>query len=367
MAAKRRAQELEKKAREEAKRIKLEEHNDNLSHVSIDSDGTLTPDDADRMDLDPIAPAEAAARASEQHKSKITDHTKLSVDDGDHMRLDPIPSTTTESRAIEQRKPVNYYEGISTAKQLSEPLDDFLNRLPPSSTPRSQGPWIWIANPYPADNTSQPESGDIGGFKQAGFKLLEEYQRQWKEKRAQNPSLPAGVITRKMKAERDNLEPAILALAREKRVVTGKWMFFPPVQDVDRIWRIVADATWAGKLGIASKVATYDEDEDPARATARLICVYTADFTDESDVTRVLLALCDLGLVDDGGKNNDEDPDPNRGVAKVIYYKCDAYTHLDLTSGNEFRLKASMYSSRDMLKKERQSRADGVSSFARSR
>jgi len=33
-----------------------------------------------------------------------------------------------------------------------------------------------------------------------------------------------------------------------------------------------------------------------------------------------------------------------------IYYKADAYTYLDIKGQNEWRLKASMYSSRDLLK-----------------
>ena len=35
---------------------------------------------------------------------------------------------------------------------------------------------------------------------------------------------------------------------------------------------------------------------------------------------------------------------------KGIYYKCDAYTYLEINSGNEYKLKASMYSSKDLLK-----------------
>ncbi|KAK5057574.1 hypothetical protein LTR84_011574 [Exophiala bonariae] len=370
IAAKKLALELEdrarKEARENAKRIKLEERNEDNNHASRDSDGTLTPDDADRMDLDLITPAETEPKPSEHHKSNNTIRAKSDADDAEPMCLDPTPSTTTTSRSSEQRKPVNYYEGTPTAKQLSETLDEFLDRLPPSSTPRSQGPWIWIANPYPPQNSQPESSGDLGGFKQAGFNLLESYQTHREELQAQNPTKPAGSITRMMKTERDKLEPAILSLAREKRILNGKWMIFPPVEDADRVWRIVAEATWKGKLGTASKVATYDENDESARAATRIICVYTADFTDESDVTRVLLALCDLGLVDEKeGAKGDQDA-AAATAAKVIYYKCDAYTYLDLTASNEFKLKASMYNSRDLLRKERRSRAIGASGFVRS-
>lgn len=353
--AREREERARKEARENAKRIQLEEDVKDSNHVSIDSDGTLTPDDADRMDLDPIPPTETENKPSRHHKSKSTPDIKSSAYDAEPTSLESIPSTATVSRSSEKRKPVNYYEGISTAKQLSETLDEFFERLPPSSTPKSQGPWIWIANPYPSEHSRPESSADLGGFKQAGFNLLETYQTHREETEAQHPTKPAGSITRMMKAERDRLEPAILALARGKRILSGKWMFFPPVEDADRFWRIVAEATWQGKLGSVSKVATSEENK-----AAHLICVYTDDFTDESDVTRVLLALCDLGLVDKSVKDND-------AAAKVIYYKCDAYTYLDITAGNEFKLKASIYSSRDLLKKERQSRAIGASGLIRSR
>jgi hypothetical protein len=55
------------------------------------------------------------------------------------------------------------------------------------------------------------------------------------------------------------------------------------------------------------------------------------------DVRRVLQGLVDLDLVG---------PDNPRG----IYYKCDAYTYLDINSGNEYGLPASLYSSRELLK-----------------
>ena len=48
-----------------------------------------------------------------------------------------------------------------------------------------------------------------------------------------------------------------------------------------------------------------------------------------------------LGLVEGGGS----------GGGKAIYYKTDAYTHLDLLSGNEWKLKASLYSSTDFFGK----------------
>jgi hypothetical protein len=126
---------------------------------------------------------------------------------------------------------------------------------------------------------------------------------------------------------------------------------------VDAVWAVVAKATAQGELGTAAKVAP-DEGDD---RRPRVICIYTPDFTDLDDVTRVLRKMKDLGLVDTRGK--------------PIYYKCgmgfpvsvsrilwytehhkltpentDAYTYLQLNSGNHYDIKASMYSSTDLLK-----------------
>jgi hypothetical protein len=307
-AAKKRARELEKeRARKNAKKLKLEELNEDKIGKIEDADDPLIQSDADRMDLDFIPPADEAIKSPEQ------------------------------------RKPVNYYEGLPTAKQLSEPIAEFLDRLPPSTTPVSQGPWIWIANPYPPIN-ARPDSGDIGGFKQAGFNLLQDYLTRKEEVEKKNVGKAPSTITRMLRPERLKLEPAIVTLAREKHVMNGKWMLFPTPSEVDRVWRTVAQATWEGKLGTSAKVATNAEgQEPPERAAQRLICIYTHDFSDEDDVKRVLLSMRQLGLLGDGG---DQHPD----AARAVYYKCDAYTLLDIGSGNEFKLKASMYNSRDLLK-----------------
>lgn len=119
-------------------------------------------------------------------------------------------------------------------------------------------------------------------------------------------------------------------------------MLFPSSQDLPRYWRGVAQATSEGKLGPTSKVATPDPYNGKDET---LICVYTYDFTDERDVRRVLDELVDLGLC--------------RPDAKPIFYKCDAYTYMNITSANEFKLRASLYSSAEILKQEAGPTKDG--------
>jgi hypothetical protein len=75
-------------------------------------------------------------------------------------------------------------------------------------------------------------------------------------------------------------------------------MLFIPPANVDHVWRIIAGATVSGDLGISAKVAPHDKDQDPEDRRARLICIYTKDFSDVEDVVRVLAELKKLGLVE---------------------------------------------------------------------
>jgi hypothetical protein len=223
-------------------------------------------------------------------------------------------------------KPYNRWEGDEMAKQLSEILDTFLLRLPPSTTPVTSGPWIWIANPL---FSQRPLQSDVAGFKTSGNELLQQYMHRKANFEAQNPGRPPGFITRMLNADREWLERSIIDLAKSKGVTDGKWMLFPSTNMVDDIWRKVAKATLDGTLGCAAKVATDDGSD-----RQRLICVYTKDFTDEKDVRRVLNKMQELNLI--------------KGE-QGIYYKCDAYTYLDIMSGNDYKLQASMYRSKEML------------------
>ena len=114
-------------------------------------------------------------------------------------------------------------------------------------------------------------------------------------------------------------------------------MLFPTPSDVTIHWSLVAKATVAGELGHAAKVATNDGTQN-----ARLICIYTPDFSDKKDVKRVLERLVAMGLCNRNGA---------RAEGHAIYYKADAYTYLELNSANEFGLKTSMFSSREVLGK----------------
>lgn len=138
-------------------------------------------------------------------------------------------------------------------------------------------------------------------------------------------------LTRKLNILRRELVEWISALAHEKNVTCGKWMLFPTPDRVDDFWARVAGATVSGELGIEAKVATGNENN---AGRTRLLVVYTRDYGDTEDVKRVVEKLGDLGFVN--------------GL-RPIYYKADAYTLLGIGSNNPYGLKASLYSSNDVL------------------
>lgn len=177
------------------------------------------------------------------------------------------------------------------------------------------------------------EGGDIPAFTRKGRELLEAYEEKSSTLRAAHEKSGAKTtagLTRKLNPLRRTLEQNIFELAKETGVTAGKWMLFPSVDQVDSTWKKVVTAMDEGNLGDAAKVAT-----DDGSGQARLICVYTRDFSDKEDVKRVLKTLVETGLMDE--------------ESRPIYYKCDAYTYLDIKSKNEYGLKASLFSSRDVL------------------
>ena len=266
-----------------------------------------------------------------EHRSKSAKMKQESMPAEAHTS--PPASTASIASAASARpdESINPYADNPAAYQFHETVAEFIDRLRPSTTTLAEThfPWLWIANPAsPAHRATM----DIGGFKQSTLPLLDTFMQTRRDLEEQNPTKTPGSITRLLKPDRDHLESTIISIAQSKNVTSGKWMLFPYPPDVDAVWSKVCHSTLSGRLGSAAKVAT---DNGSAEKTQRLICVYTEDFSNQDDVKRVLAELRDLGLV----KSD-----------KAIYYKCDAYTYLDITSENEYKIKASTYNSRDMFK-----------------
>lgn len=229
-----------------------------------------------------------------------------------------------------------------STRQPSESIEEFLERLPPSITDAatSVGPWIHIYNPR-----ASPYTGSVSTLVTRGTELLHKYEEEKVALEAEHhktttsksrstaakPRMNAA-LGRKLVPIRRALETSLFALARETGVVSGKWMLFPTTDNVDEIWAAVAEATANDELGVSAKVAT-----DDGSGTGRLVAIYTHDYDDKEDVKRVLEKLIELGLVDSGS------------ATRPIYYKCDAYTYLDIKSTNPYGLRASLYSSREVL------------------
>lgn len=225
------------------------------------------------------------------------------------------------------------FEGHSAAWQHNETVLDFLRRLPVADPATARiGPWLWVGSHTVKQQWVRSEAAEsIASLTENARPLFDTFMQQRSITECQNPEKAVGTITRKMGPYRDKLQVDLLNAATSARVTCGKWMIFPKPDDLPRVWRLVAEATSEGKLGPTSKVGTY-EPENLTKGT--LICVYTYDFSDLADVKRVLAALFDLNIIRGGSR---------------IYYKCDAYTHLNISSNNEYKLPASLYSSEDVL------------------
>lgn len=100
----------------------------------------------------------------------------------------------------------------------------------------------------------------------------------------------------------------------------GKWLIRVGCKHVDYCRGAVRDATEAGTLGIAAKVATdWGNANDPAGPwKEHVICIYTADWRDQEDVMRVATRLKEIDAV----------------RKQPLYYKPDAMTYGGVYSGN---------------------------------
>ena len=129
-------------------------------------------------------------------------------------------------------------------------------------------------------------------------------------------------------------------------------MLFCPPGEVDAIWDIVAKATADNELGIAAKVAPQPQVGDVRRD--RLMCVYTADFSDTANVYKVLQKLRELRLVEARGRGIYYKPGMRATVTcleeRETDASVDAFTHIGIGHGNPWGLRASIYSSLDVNK-----------------
>ncbi|KAJ5111272.1 Isopenicillin N synthase [Penicillium argentinense] len=307
-------------------------------------EGTMCSAATDPMDIDTVFSDESSFYGDEEEKASLEKqaatfdpepywskfHPKLLSTLQHELRAPTSPAKSEPRASVHANEDVSDSTLRKNQRGRKEPISHFLSRLPPSKTLASDvGPWIWMFGP---DSKAQLDQ-DVPSFVRKGSGLLHAYENESTELRAAHERSGAKTtapLTRKLSQLRRALERNILDSARECGVTYGKWMLFPNVRNVDSIWKTVVTALDKGKLGNEAKVAT-----DDGSGQTRLICIYTKNFGDKEDVKRVLKMMVEVGLVQE--------------EAKPIYYKCDAYTHLDIKSKNDYGLKASMFSSRDVL------------------
>ncbi|KAH8645637.1 hypothetical protein BX600DRAFT_519227 [Xylariales sp. PMI_506] len=242
----------------------------------------------------------------------------------------------------------NPYAGVPYAWQLTETVDAFLDRLPPATTTESSiGPWIFVCNPYISrKDLAKAQSQSIRGSEneapeEDGTELLRFVEGGMERLHFVTGFLDqinGAVMKPLVRSQEKNIAAAeaardIQQLAYACHVKAGKWLLFCPAASVDELWASVARATVNNELGVAAKVSTRGEDDQ--QRTERIICIYTADFTDKADVKRVAAKLRQLGLIQAKGR--------------PLYYKPDAYTYLGIGSGNAWGIKASIYNTKDIL------------------
>ncbi|OTA99492.1 hypothetical protein M426DRAFT_325088 [Hypoxylon sp. CI-4A] len=260
-----------------------------------------------------------------------------------------VQARKQEKKAVDVSHLHNPYAGMEYAWQLTETIEDFLERVPPASTDETpENPWIWVCNPYinrkkkgSADNQKirggedeapEEEGADLPSVVEGGMERLH-FASEFINACKRTGNQPA-LITRECRKAGVDAAKDILDLAKAHHVRCGKWMLFCTAFQVNEIWEIIAKATSNNELGIAAKVAPRSTVD---KRTERLICVYTNDFSDTKDVKRVAERLKQLGVIQARGK--------------PLYYKPDVYTYLGISSGNPWEIRASIYDTTSMLKK----------------
>ncbi|KAI0880948.1 DUF1917-domain-containing protein [Annulohypoxylon maeteangense] len=270
---------------------------------------------------------------------------------GEHGDVNTPLRIQAQSEDVEMKDVSNLhnpYAGLEYAWQLTETIEAFLERVPPATTDATpKNPWIWVCNPYISrkkkseslnqhirgceDEAPEEEGADLPRVVEGGMARLHfvsEYINMCK-----NSGNGPAFIARECRTAGVDAAKDILNLAKAHHVRCGKWMLFCNTFEVNEIWKIIAKATINNELGIGAKVAPRQTTD---KRTERLICVYTADFSDTQDVKRVAEKLKKLGLV--------------QAHDRPLYYKPDVYTYLGIAHGNPWEIRASIYDTKTMLK-----------------
>jgi hypothetical protein len=122
-------------------------------------------------------------------------------------------------------------EGVSTARQLTETVDEFLKRLPPRTTITAS--WIWITCPMlkgkgkTAESRHNPElEVSPDDMTDRANALLSQFAGEKERIINANPNSAQSTITRKLGPLREQLKEDILDVAVASGVTNGKVSMF---------------------------------------------------------------------------------------------------------------------------------------------
>lgn len=76
----------------------------------------------------------------------------------------------------------------------------------------------------------------------------------------------------------------------------GKWLIFANKSEIDYTWAKIKQAVKDGKLGSDAKVSTAKSSRIAMNSDTKVICVYTDDEDDYSDIQRIRKELRKLGI-----------------------------------------------------------------------
>lgn len=86
----------------------------------------------------------------------------------------------------------------------------------------------------------------------------------------------------------------------------GKWLIYFLSKDIDVNWQRIKQAVEQGLLGSQAKVST-SASQRVKRSDQHVICVFTYDYEDSTDVRRIRQVLHDLGITRKLSDKSDED------------------------------------------------------------
>ena len=255
---------------------------------SDDDDEEVTSNISSKRPMSKRQDADAAIGVDAGHETKMTVSRHGGGDDDD----DSVECLSGPIKAKpHKRSRTNHSTHICYLDESTKRLHD----THPQTIDNGHDGWIWAH--CPSRNSASRTTPDVEG-------MAQEFQRMVsRESNATN-------ITGRQ----------VLDLAIKHNVKSGKWMIFHK-ETPALLWQQIRDAVLNGDFGHSAKIST-----TPSPAVF-IICIYTPDFTDKTEVHRIRRAMHSIM---DNGKYS-------------LSFKPDCYTYLDINTGNRYKIPPTIY------------------------